>query len=259
MDTVNAQRGRWGREWAPPKPPRRDIFPGDEFTFCTIEYGSIRREPLGLGWSTDWPAAGRNFMARLAELTTIRIAREKNGDPNQVSLRLTDEALYNYPYVFMSDVGTVGFSRFEVEALRSYLLRGGFLHVDDFWGSRAWSYWEASIGEVLPPDEYPIRDIPLNHELFHIVFDVKEVPQVPSSNYWNSTRDSTSEQGLDSAVPHIRGIWDKNGRLIVVMSHNTDLADGWEREGSDPEYFREFSVKKSYPMGINIVVYAMTH
>ena len=87
---------------------------------------------------------------------------------------------------------------------------------------------------------------------------LKEVPQVPSIQYWAGTRNgTTSERGKETKEPHLRGIWDKNGRLMVVMSHNTDIADGWEREVESPEYYAEFSVKKSYPLGINIVSYAL--
>lgn len=243
-----------------PDPPPRSVFPGDTFTFCTVVYTSVRHEALGFGWDTDYPYAGRHFMTRLEELTTIKIERERNGDPHQVVMKLTDDALVNYPYIFMSDVGTAEFNQAEIEALRSYLLRGGFLHVDDFWGQRAWDYWEYEIDKVLPSDEYPIEDVPLSDEIFHIVFDVLEVPQVPSIQHWERVNGATtSERGADSAVPHMRGIRDHNGHWMVIMTHNTDIADGWEKETADPEYFQEFSVKKSYPLGINIVVYAMTH
>ncbi len=132
--------------------------------------------------------------------------------------------------------------------------------LDDFWGDLAWENWRKTIEQALPPKEYPIRDIPLSHDIFHIVFDVKEVPQVPSIQYWYSSRNgTTSERGAATREPHLRGIWDNNGRLMVIMSHNTDLADGWEQERENEEYFREFSVQKSYPLGINIVVYALTH
>lgn len=252
----------WGgkRHRQAPEPPKAGKVAGNTFTFCTIRYESVRSEALGFGWSTDWPDSGYNFMLRLAELTTIKVNLDKSGEPVQTVVTLTDKALFDYPYAFMSDVGTAAFSKEEADNLRAYLLRGGFLHVDDFWGTPAWENWAYEIGQVLPPDEYPIRDIPLDDDIFHIVFNVKEVPQVPSIQYWRGTRDgTTSERGVDSAIPHFRGIRDKTGRLMVVMTHNTDLADGWEKEREEEEYFREFSVKKSYPLGINIVVYALTH
>ncbi len=256
---VDAQRGR-GPWNTPPKFPTSINIPADEFIFCTIMYQQGRTEDLGFGWGTDYPDSGENFMTRLEELTTIRISRDEFGVPNQVVLRLTDDELYNYPFIFMSDVGTVVLDHSEIECLRNYLLRGGFLLADDFWGEAAWSNWEAVMSEVFPPDEYPIRDIPLSHEIFNIVFHVKEVPQVPSIQHWvRSNGATTSERGWATAEPHFRGIWDKNGRLMVAMTHNTDIADGWEKEGESEEYFREFSVKKAYPLGINIVVYALTH
>ena len=205
-------------------------------------------------------------MLRLEELTTIEINKDKYGEPIQEVVSLTDKALFNYPYVLMSDVGRTTLEPEEQDGLREYLLRGGFLHVDDFWGEKAWKNWEFEIGQVLDPDEYPIVDVDLEHELFHIVFDVKEVPQVPSIQYWSRRRgDDTSERGAESAEPHFRGIFDKaegpdsKRRLMVLMTHNTDIADGWEKEREDHEYFMRFSVKKSYPIGINIVVYALTH
>jgi hypothetical protein len=244
-----------------PDPPKLSAFPGGKFTFCTLKYSNNGwDEPLGFGWSTDWPDSGHNFMLRLAELTTIEINRDENGEPHQEILALTDPALFNYPIVFMSDAGTCGFTPEEATALRKYLLAGGFIHVDDFWGETAWKNWVYEISQVLPADEYPIRDILLTHELFHIVFDVKELPQVPSIQYWSASRDgTTSERGEETKDPHFRGIWDKNGRLMMLMTHNTDIADGWEKERENEEYFREFSVKRSYPIGINLVVYALTH
>ena len=261
---ATAQWGPAGNMGRPPAhlKPQRDIFPGNKFTFCTVAYTSVRGEQLGFGWNTDYPDSGFNFMIRLEELTTIEISKKPNGDPNQVVVELTDEELFDYPYIFMSDVGTAEFSDAEVEALRSYLLRGGFLHVDDFWGQRAWNYWEMEIEKVLPPKEgYHWRDLPLTHEMFHIVFSVKEVPQVPSIQYWRGSRDgTTSERGLSTAEAHLRYIAEPDtGRIMVLMSHNTDIADGWEKEREDEAYFREFSVKKSYPIGINIIAYVMTH
>lgn len=252
----------WGGPNAtPPMPPRLDDFPQAEFTFCTVAYSpNGYREPLGFGWNTDYPDSGHNFMLRLSQLTTIKIKTDQYGDPVQEVVRLTDESLFDYPYIFMSDVGTARFDRDEADALREYLLRGGMLHVDDFWGDDAWRNWVSEIYQVLPPDEYQIVDIPLTHEIFHIVFEVDEIPQVPSIQHWyRSGGATTSERGTETSEPHFRGIFDHDGRLMVLMTHNTDIADGWEKERENYEYFQTFSVKKSYPIGINIVVYALTH
>lgn len=249
--------GGWERN-AVPLPPR-EIFPETAFTFCRIQYDRVRREYSGFGWGTDYPDGDTNIMIRLAELTTIEINRNEEGMPEHVVLRLEDERLANYPYIFMSDVGTIGMHAGEAEALRNYLLKGGFLHVDDFWGDASWDHWANEIGKVLPPEEFPIVDIPLDDPLFHIIFEIKEVPQIPSIFHWRGDRTTTSERGLETAEPHFRGIRDPRGRWMVVMTHNTDLADGWERETEEEEYFREYSVKKAYPLGINIIVYAMTH
>jgi len=272
----NWDRGR-GRDWdrGPIDIPERDIFPSNCFTFCRIEYNSARgrggrgwggRGRSGGGWRTDFPDSDINFSVRLAELTTINVNRNERGKVNFAVIRLTDHDLFNYPFIYMLEVADLMFSDEDTERLRSYLLRGGFLLVDDFWGDYAWSNWEYEIGRVFPPAEYPIVDIPLDHPIFHCVFDLKEVPQIPaigSFRYWQETgityeRDHDYSYTGDTS-PHCRGIFDKNGRLMVVMMHNTDLGDGWEREGENEGYFREFSVKRAYPMGINIVVYAMTH
>ena len=221
-------------------------------------YDSVRREWLGTGWNTDYPDSDYNFMIRLSELTHTPVSFD--GDqPNHVVVRLTDEALFEYPFLFMSDVGTAYFSSEEIDGLRTYLELGGFLWVDDFWGPSAWEHWRDVIEQVLPSTEYPIRDIPLSHSIFSSLYHVEQIPQVPSIQFWRrSGGASTSERGDDSAAPHFRGISDTNGRLMVFMSHNTDIADGWEREGESTEFFHRFSID-SYAVGINVILYAMSH
>lgn len=240
--------------------PERDIYPNNEFIFARVQYSSYGGR---WGWDTDYPDSDLNFPIRLAELTTIQVPFQENGDPKHVVINLTDEALYNYPFIYMLEVGQLDFSEEEVKSLRDYLLRGGFLLVDDFWGKDAWENWQSQIERVFPPDEYPIYDLPKPgspnpHPIFNIVFQLNEVPQIPAINVWMGSG-RTYEGGRDTMEPHLRGIEDKNKRLMVVMAHNTDLGDGWEREGENQGYFEEFSVKKAYPLGINIVVYAMTH
>jgi hypothetical protein len=244
----------------------RDIFPSQVFTFCRVRfntdfsefYGRRGRGGRGGNWLTDYPDSDLNFSQRLSELTTIKVNRDENGKIEHDIVDLTDERLFNFPFIYMLEVGNLSFSEAEVIQLRSYLLRGGFLLVDDFWGTPAWENFAFEMERVLPPSEYPIVDIPLDHAIFHIVFEIKEVPQIPGIGAWSQGYTTEVPDDPDPG-PHIRGIFDKKGRLMVVIAHNMDLGDGWEEEAVNPIYFREFSARKAYPLGINIVVYAMTH
>ena len=109
-----------------------------------------------------------------------------------------------------------------------------------------------------PGEESLPTELPVDHPIFRIVYRLNERPQVPSIHAWRGGN-VTWERGYDTQDVHYQGIFDDKGRMMAIICHNTDLGDGWEREGEDPDYFREFSEKKSYPMGINIVTYAMTH
>jgi hypothetical protein len=158
-----------------------------------------------------------------------------------------------------SDVGTIGLSRDEAAGLRMYLQKGGFLWVDDFWGNAAWEQWTREFAKAMPPGEYPIEDVPLTDPLFHTLLEVKKIPQVTSIRFWRAVGGrTTSERGAESAVAHLRAIRDKHGNIIAVMTHNTDVSDSWEREGEDPEFFYQFS-PYGYALGIDVLLYAMTH
>lgn len=211
-----------------------------------------------MGWWTDYPDADINFSIRLSELTKTRVSKVRGDEPNHLVVRLTDDALFQCPYLHMEDVGTLQFSDDEVRRMRDYLLKGGFLWVDDFWGSAAWDQWVDEIQRVLPKHEYPIRDLPPDHPFWRAMFQIKELPQIPSINFWFRNGGETSERHWESAEPHIRGISDRHGRLMVLMTHNTDISDAWEREGEDPRYFYLFS-PNGYAVGINVVMYAMAH
>jgi Domain of unknown function (DUF4159) len=257
---VGAQgfRQGWGRiRTAPPRFPDANSFDGS-YTFCRGMYTSDRREAGGMGWWTDYPDADINFSIRLSELTKVHVSKQPDGEPNHLVVHLTDDALFNCPMIQMEDVGTMRLSDMEVERLREYLMKGGFLYVDDFWGEWAWDQWAEEIGRVLPPNEYPIKDITPDHQLFRQMFVIDKLPQIPSINSWMRLGGATSERGAETAVPDIRGISDKNGRLMVVMTHDTDISDAWEREGEDPRYFYQFS-PDGYAVGINVVIYALTH
>jgi hypothetical protein len=241
----------------PPKWAKTEDFDGS-FIYCRGFYNIVRREAGGVGWSTDYPAADNNFSVRLMELTTAHLQLDAERQPNTVVVRLSDPLLYKCPILFMEDTGTLSFTSSEVESLHDYFVKGGFLYVDDFWGSAAWEQWETQIGRVLPPSEYRIFDIPPDHQIMHMLYDVKAVPQVSAITFWQRNNGSTSERGSDSPHANFRGIADAHGRLMVVMTHNTDIADTWEREGEDQEYFRKFS-PAGYALGVNIVLYALTH
>jgi len=228
------------------------------FNYCRAYFSANRREAGGSGWDTDFPGADNNFSVRLAELTRVRVRLGKDGQPDYVVVRLTDPLLWQCPILHMEDVGVARFSDDEVEQLRAYLLKGGFLIVDDFWGSLAWDQWADEIGRALPPAQYPIFDIPPDHGVMHALYDVKEVEQVSNIRFWMQTGGSVSERGSDSPHVNFRGIQDERGRLMVVMAHNTDIPDTWEREGESKEYFDRFA-PNGYAIGVNIILYAMTH
>ena len=229
-------------------------FKNDTFTFVRIRYSSSGYG-RGNGCMTDFPDSDLNFSLRLRQLTSLKV------NPDPVVLKLTDEKLFDYPFIYMIEPGRLQLYQDEVEALRRYCLNGGFLMVDDFWGEYEYENFYREIKRVFPRREP--EELPLSHEIFHCVYDLKEKPQIPSINVaqWGRHEGITWEPRYESDTSKVyyRAIKDDAGRIMVLICHNTDLGDGWEREGENQWYFEEFSVKKAYPMGINIVTYAMTH
>lgn len=250
-------------EWEPDKE-----FAHDVFTFVRIEYSSGygggyygggygRRGRRGYGrgggrWATDYPDSDLNFSYRLQQLTSLEV------NPDGVILQLTDPELFDYPFIYIVEPGSLTFTEEEVPILRRYLLNGGFLMVDDFWGEDEWYNFYYEIKRVFPERE-PV-ELPLSHPIFRAVFDLKEKPQIPSIDAALRGRPyGITWEREDAREVHFKALYDDKGRMMAIICHNTDLGDGWEREGEDEWYFREFSEKKAYPMGINIVFYAMTH
>jgi len=248
-------RGEQGdpAELPPAEWPDRDV------AGCHILYTSVRREANGAGWTTDYPWGQRHLLIRLSELTKTRVSWLRPGRAPHVWLvQLTDDALFQCPFLMASDVGTIGLSPEEAAGLRLYLEKGGFLWVDDFWGDAAWEHWSAELAKAMPPSEYPIEDVPLDDPIFRSMFTIPAVPQVTSIRFWRASNGrTTSERGAESAAAHFRAIRDRHGRIMVAMTHNTDISDSWERETDDPEFFHQFS-PRGYALGINVVLYALT-
>jgi len=246
----------WGRR-VPPRFPTAESFDG-RFNFCRLMFTSRWREPSGSGWNTDYPGADLNFPIRLGELSKVQISRQPSGDANHLVVRPTDPFLFQCPFLLASDIGTAHFEPEEALALRAYFEKGGFLWVDDFWGERAWDVWVDQVGRILPPSEYPIEDVPMTHPLWRTLFEVNALPQIPAISHWRRSGGETSERGLETVEPDIRAISDRHGRIMVLMTHDTDISDSWEREGEEPEFFYQFS-PNGYALAINAVIYAMTH
>jgi hypothetical protein len=226
------------------------------FQFCRLVFRNSSNGDGG-GWGVDYPRADENLSIRIAELTRVPVSMDEAENPNHLLVRLGDPVINHCPFVMMTEPGGALFDAEEVAGLRDYVLRGGFLWADDFWGEYAWDFFENQIRRALPSSTYPVVDLPLDHPIFHAMLNVSKVPQIPSINAWGGPGGRTSER-RDSAVPHVRAINDEHGRIMVLFTHNTDFGDSYEREADDPRYFEEFSVN-GYAFGINTIIYAMTH
>ncbi len=248
-------------EWTNPPGFEKDVF-----TFVRI----IRdrdpdASPTSGSWITDFPDSDLNLSYRLQQFTSMRV------DPDARVIRLTDPDLCNYPWIYMVEPGALLLRDEEVPILRKYLLNGGVLMADDFWGEWQWEGFARQIKRVLPEREFV--ELPMSHALFHCVFDI-QVPknklQTPAMHFavrrqstdftWETNHPRKDGTGVeDCQEMHVRAIFDDHDRIMVIATHNCDNGDSWEREGEDEFFFHEFSEKRGYPLGINIIYYLMTH
>jgi len=262
-----AQRGR-GRGFPPP--PADDRFeqvaaPRDaEFHFIRLEYtdlpehhrgyGYASRDGMGTGWwVVDWPAADNHFTAGIERLTRI-----DTGDPRH--FRLTDEHLFDYPWIYATQTGWWGLSDAEIARLREYLLRGGYLVTDDFWSSdpSSWEVFRSTMERALPGQ--PINDIALTDQVMHVVYDIeeKDLTFIPGSRHLRRGYDgSVTVVQPPGTQPAWRSMEDGRGHMVVAINYNTDVGDAWEF--ADVPYYPENMTRLAYRYGINYVVYAMTH
>lgn len=228
-------------------------FEKDVFTFVRIQYDSYG--PFGWWdrWDNDYPDGDWNFSIRLKQLTSLQV------DPNGRVLRLTDPDLFNYPFVYMAGVQRLTLSEPEQQEFRRYLLNGGFVMMDDFWTDQGWANVRREMQQVLP--NCKLVELSIDHPIFHSVYDLQQLPQVVDIKTWSDGYSFEFNHGgaTSDRAPHFWAYFDENNRMVALLCHNNDLGDGWEREGENEEYFHQFSEKYSYPMGINIITYAMTH
>lgn len=207
-------------------------------------------------WETDFPEGDDHFSHRLAQLTRIQVSKVAS------SRMLTAPDLGDFPLLYMSDPGYMIVSAEEKAALARYLANGGFVWCDDFWGDAEWQQFADVMRQVLPGREW--RVLTSDHPIFHTVFDLNEMPQIPALPFASpgaSTAEPANAHKFPAGsldVPEMRAWVDDDGRIMVLATHNTDVGDGWEREAYGEWYFETFSTK-SYMIGVNVVIYAMTH
>ena len=199
----------------------------------------------GASWRTDYPKGDRQFLFVLKRLVRLDAYDWEN------AISLSDPLLRRFPVVYMVEPGYMDMTDAEVAGLRRFLDAGGFLIVDDFWGLREWNVFEYNMRRVYP--DKAIVDIALDHQIYSAYYDIDEVKQVPAIGFWR--RGSTAE--CWGCEPEVKGMYDDEGRLMVIINFNTDLGDAWEW-AEDPSYPLEYSTY-AYEMGANMIVYAMSH
>ncbi len=237
-------------------------FAKDAFTFARVRYTRRPRSSAvwwqGGYWYSDFPDSDLNLSFRLQQMTSIR------ADPEGRVVDLTDPELFDYPWIYMVEPGLMELEDEEVSILKRYLLNGGFLMADDFWGEAQWGNFESEMKRVFPALSF--ADVPMEHAIFRGVFELEgpvnklQVPNVLIGRRAETTG-VTWEEKEDGPCKevHIRALFDPKGRIMVLACHNTDNGDGWEREGEDDYFFHRFAENISYPLAINVIFYAMTH
>lgn len=223
-------------------------WPPTEFSFSRLMYQETRYGFGGYGgtsWSVDYPAAEYHFREGVSRLTRVEVSND------DVILQLTDDRIFDYPWMYAVEVGHWELSDIEAARLREYLLRGGFLMVDDFHGPDEWVVFTESLKRVFP--DRPIVDITDEDEVLHVLYDVDQRIQIYGIR--PLMMGVTHEYG--GVDPHWRGIYDDDGRLMVAINHNMDLGDAWEH-ADDPQYPQPMTAL-AYRFAVNYVIYAMTH
>ncbi|ASJ75708.1 DUF4159 domain-containing protein [Granulosicoccus antarcticus] len=225
--------------WLPSGPVR-----ANEFAFARLVYGDDGFDNWPR-WQADWPEAETHFSRGLDRLTLIDVA------PEGVLVRMTGSEVFDYPWIYVVEVGYLSLSPGEITRLREYLLRGGFLMVDDFHGRAEWRQFEYVMAQVFP--DRAIEELSSDNEVFHVLYDLSEREQIPGIRSLMNGR--TWEKG--GRYPFWRGILDDQGRVMVAINFNQDIGDAWEH--ADEALYPARLTTQAYRLGINYVVYALTH
>jgi hypothetical protein len=235
-------------------------FKEDVFTFARLRFNPEMGYRFGGGrqWEDDAPEADLNVIFRLYETTSLKVRPAGQYGINAIDITTND--LANYPFVYMAAAGRLLLSDEESDCLRRYMLNGGFIMADDFWGDDQWEHFHEQLKQIFPNRE-PV-ELTLDHPIFRTVFKFKQLPQIPSVGAYMQYHVSYDpgwpfeQKGHD---PRYYGVFDDKNRMMMLVCFNNHFGDGWEHEGDDQTYFDKFSEPMGYPMLINILVYAMSH
>jgi Domain of unknown function (DUF4159) len=245
------QRGRFpqfDREGGPfGSIPTEQSHEKTEFGWSRLQYDSARFNGFrgyGANWSRDYPKADRQFLLALRRLTRI------DARSTEQVVDLNSDEIYNWPWVYAVQVESWTFTEAQATRLRNYLLKGGFLMVDDFHGEADWQAFLGGMRLIFP--NRPIEEIPNDDPIFHVLYDLQNRFQVPGEQYVMTGR--TYEK--DGYIPHWRAIRDEEGRIMVAICFNMHLGDAWEW-ADDPRYPENFA-SLAFRIGINYIVYGMT-
>ena len=258
-------RGRGGLGGFQPMPEDDDSLPAahnGEYHFLRVEYTDLPSHHRGWGyssrmgvgsgwWLVDWPAADNHFTEGIGRLTRIEV-----GDPRH--LRLTDEHLFDYPWIYATQTGWWDLSDAETARLREYLIRGGYLVVDDFWGEYDWEAFRRTMERVLP--NHPITDLAPSDIVMHVLYDIEEKDRtfIPGSRHLRRGPGGTVQVVQPAGTaPAWRAMYDDHNRMVVAVNFNTDVGDAWEF--ADIPYYPAAMTLLAYRYGINYIIYAMTH
>ena len=196
-------------------------------------------------WTQDFPRADRHFSLAVRRLTRIHVRSVEQ------PVNLDEGDAFDWPWLYAVQVGEWGLTDRQGQALREYLQRGGFFMADDFHGDAEWYEFESRIHKAFP--EYAIREIPDDDPIFHTVYDLSEKYQIPGEAHLYSGH----KNGPSGIGAHWRAIYDSQGRILIAISYNSDIGDAWEW-ADDPHYPEKFS-DLAIRLGVNYIVYAMTH